>query len=264
MYDFLTPEQLAIQQMARDVARDLVAPIAAQIDADDAFPQDLIEEFGALGLIQLAVPEAFGGAGGQVTEMCLVREEIAQVSPAAAWLAGNNTAGGVMPLILGSTEEMRDRYLPALATGKHLTCICMSEADAGSDVRSIQTRAVRDGDQYVINGTKTFISFGPLASFGTVLAKTATDDPERDVFSSFFFDASWPGISVGHKDHKMGMRGVPTAEVRFEGVRIPASHLLGGGEGRGHVAGAQGFEPQSSHRGRLWCGSRARGRRLRS
>ncbi len=231
--DFLTAEQVAIRDMARDVAENLVAPLAARIDEEDAMPPALVEEFGRLGLIQLAVPEEYGGAGGRVTEMCLVREQISRVSASAAWLAGNNTAGGVMPLLLGGTDELRRRYLPELATGRYLTCIAMSEADVGSDVGAMRTRAERDGDHYVVNGTKTFISSGPVASFGTVLAKTGPVTGGKEAISSFFFDAGWKGISVGQKDRKMGMRGIPTGEVRFEDVRIPASHILGGGEGRG-------------------------------
>ncbi|WP_011582593.1 MULTISPECIES: acyl-CoA dehydrogenase family protein [Chelativorans] len=252
--DFLTAEQVAIREMARDVAENLVKPLAAQIDEDDAFPRELIEEFGRLGLIQLAVPEEFGGAGGRVTEMCLVREEISRVSASAAWLAGNNTAGGVMPLLLGSTEEMRRRYLPELATGKHLTCIAMSESDAGSDVSAIRTTAVRDGDHYVVNGTKTFISSGPVASFGTVLAKTGPVSAGKDAISSFFFDASWKGISVGKKDRKLGMRGTPTGEIRFEDVRIPASHILGGGEGRGFALAMKVLNRNRPTVGAFGCG----------
>lgn len=227
MDPFLTPAQVALKEQAAEVASQVAAPVAALIDETDTFPTDLARTFGELGLIQLCVPEQYGGPGGRVTEACLVREEIGKVSMAASMIASNNTVGGVLPLVLAGSEELKDKYLPALATGEHLTCVAITEPEAGSDVSNMRSRAVRDGDHYVINGSKCFITFGSVASFCTLLVRTGSEADGARGLSAFFVHTDWPGFNVGKNERKMGMHGIPNVEISLEDLRVPVANRLG-------------------------------------
>jgi alkylation response protein AidB-like acyl-CoA dehydrogenase len=165
-------EQLAFRDGIRRMVERHVVPIAAEIDETDRFPTELLPIYGDMGLMQLWVPERYGGPEGNLTLMCIAREEISRVSPACGSIAGLNTMF-IMPLLHFGTEEQRQRFLPQIAKGGVVTAIAISEPQAGSDVSAMTTRAVRDGDSYVINGRKQWCSYGVEADYIVLMARTA-------------------------------------------------------------------------------------------
>ncbi|MBJ3775343.1 acyl-CoA dehydrogenase family protein [Acuticoccus mangrovi] len=222
-----TDEQVAFRDMVRKVSEQEVAPIAAKIDDEDEFPHELAELFGELGLLQLWVPEEYGGPGGDLTTVCIAKEELGKVSLTASALCGNNSIGLILPLLHIGTEEQKRKYLPQSGAGKVITAVAMTEPQTGSDVRSMRTTAKRQGnDSYVINGQKTWITWGGHADYVLVFAKTSEDDAS-DSISAFIVDTKTPGFKVGRKERKMGRNGAPNHELFFEDMVVPADCMLG-------------------------------------
>lgn len=222
-----TDEQVAFRDSVRKMVQKSVRPIADEIDRTDRFPEELVPVFGDMGLIQLRLPEKYGGPGGNMTMSCIAAEEIARVSEAASLLSGLNGIGMINPLVYFGTEEQRQKLLPQLAAGRTLTSVAITEPHAGSDVGSMRTRAVRDGNSsYVINGQKVYITFSPVAKYMTVFAKTGEGDGTHNI-SAFLVDTATPGFSVGKPERKMGINGVPNAPVYFDNMRIPAENRIG-------------------------------------
>ena len=217
----------------RMVARD-VAPLVSSMEGTDRFPEELVPIFGDMGLMQLWLPEEYGGPGGDLTTVCIAKEEIAKVSLAAATLCGNNSISFVLPILHYGTEEQKQRWLPLAAEGRLVSAIGITEPQTGSDVSSLRTRAVRDGDSYVINGQKSWITWGGNAHFLLLFARTS-DAPGSDGISAFMVDTKTPGFRVGRQEHKMGRHGSPSHELYFEDMRVPADCLLGK-EGEGFKA----------------------------
>lgn len=204
-----------------------IEPIAAQIEEEDRLPMDrLVPIFGDMGLLQMLVPEAYGGAGGNLTMTCIAKEEIAKCSPAVALLASQNSAGAVLPLLYIGTEAQRQRFLPEFAKGRLITALAITEPHCGSDVRAMKTRARRDGNSYVLNGSKCFITMGSHANYVLVMAKTSETDG-YDGISAFLVDTKTPGFKVGKKERTMGLKGIPSVELFFDEMRVPADHLIG-------------------------------------
>src|SRR5277367_1629988 len=188
-----TEEQNAFRDSIQKMVARHVAPIAAEIDATDRFPTELVKLFGEMGLMQLWVPEQYGGPNGNLTMVCIAREEIAKVSPACASIAGLNSMF-IMPLLHFGSEEQRKKYLPIIAAGGVVTAIAISEPQAGSDVTAINTRAYRDGDSYVINGRKQWCSYGVAADFIVLMARTGAG-PGSEGISAFIVEPKkMPGI----------------------------------------------------------------------
>jgi alkylation response protein AidB-like acyl-CoA dehydrogenase len=208
------------------MVRDHVTPIAEEVDETDRFPAELIEVFGDMGLLQLAIPEIYGGPGGDLTSTCIAREEIARGGLTGLGQLGGQTGVVVQPLLAFGTEEQRQRFLPELAKGRSLTCLAMTEPHAGSDPAAMTTRAVRDGSSWVINGQKCYITWGSVARYALVMART-TDRPGSHGISAFMVDTSSPGFIVGRHDRKMGQHGVPNVELFFDDLRVPADDMLG-------------------------------------
>ena len=181
-----TEEQIAFRDTVRKMVAKHVAPIAAEIDETDRFPLELVKLFGEMGLMQLWVPERYGGPNGNLTMACLAREEISRASPACASIAALNTMF-IMPLLHFGSEEQRAKYLPIIAKGGVVTAIAISEPQAGSDVTAINTRARKDGDSYVINGRKQWCSYGVVADYIVVMARTS-DAPGADGISAFIVE----------------------------------------------------------------------------
>jgi alkylation response protein AidB-like acyl-CoA dehydrogenase len=231
---YLTEEQTAFVASIRRMVERHVAPIAAEIDETDRFPEELVPIYGDMGLLQQWVPEAYGGPGGNLTLLCLAKHEIAKVSMAASVLAGQNSIGMILPLLHFGTEEQRQRFLPEVAKGRTLTAVCMSEPHCGSDVAAMKTKAVRDGSSYVINGQKCFITFGSVAHFVLLFARTA-EGRGVDGISAFLVDTKSPGFKVGRNEKKMGLGGVPNVQLFFEDLRVPIENRLGE-EGQGFKA----------------------------
>src|SRR6202047_5416294 len=236
----LTEEQLAFRDTVRKMVGKHVAPIAAAIDETDRFPLEIVKLFGEMGLMQLWVPEKKGGPNGNLTMMCIAREEISKVSPACASIAGLNTMF-IMPLLHFGSEEQRKKFLPIIAKGGVVTAIAISEPQAGSDVTAITTRARKDGDCYILNGRKQWCSYGVAADYIVVMARTG-DGPGADGISAFIVEPKkMPGITFGRHERKMGFRGAPNTPIFFDNVRVPVENLVGE-EGKGFRASMRALD----------------------
>jgi acyl-CoA dehydrogenase len=223
----LSEEQQALRDLARDFAQREIAPLAAELDREQRYPQEIVERYFELGLLHYGVPKEYGGGGLGSLEGCLVAEELAAGSGGVeVGLYGNIL--GLLPLLIAGSDELKEELLPRHCSGPNQSALCVTEAGAGSDVGSIRTRACRDGGEYVIDGTKRFITNGGVASLYTVIAKEDPDLGNRGL-SAFVVPADTPGLSHGRKEDKLGQRSSDTCEVIFEEVRIPARYLLGRG-----------------------------------
>jgi alkylation response protein AidB-like acyl-CoA dehydrogenase len=230
----LNEAQLAMRDAIRTMVEREIRPIAAEIDETDRIPERLFDVFGDMGLMQLWIPERYGGPGGDLTTVCLAREEIARVSEACALIAGQNSIGLVLPLLHFGTEEQRQRWLPMAAKGRTLTAVAITEPEAGSDVGAMKTRARRDGDSWVIDGQKCYITWGNIAHWVLVFARTS-GERGFDGISCFLVDTKTPGFHVGKNERKMGLHGVPNVSLYFEEMRVPAENMIGQ-EGQGFRA----------------------------
>jgi len=213
----------------RKFAEDRVAPNAAAADRDSTYPQASFDACRDLELPALGIPEAYGGAGADMITQAIMAEEIARVcaSMAVTLLISKLS---MLPVMNWASEELKQSYLPRIASGEFQGSYCLSEADAGSDVASMRTRAVRDGDDYVLTGAKHWITNAGVSDTYTVFAVTDPGAGRRGI-SCFLVEAGW-GVEVGKHEDKMGLRGSPTAAVTFDGIRVPKSHLIGE-EGQG-------------------------------
>jgi alkylation response protein AidB-like acyl-CoA dehydrogenase len=224
----LTEEQTLLRDAVRTLADERVAPRAAAIDKSAEFPQDLRELLAAQDILALPFPVEYGGLGGELLSVCLAIEQIARACATTSLILIVQELGS-LPLLIGGTEEQKARWVPKLASGEHLISFALTEAEAGSDAAAIRTTATRDGDDYVITGGKRFISHGSIANLITVFAVTDPDPkaPRHRRLSCFVVEVPTPGFSVARLEHKMGIRGSPTAELAFDGVRVPAANLVG-------------------------------------
>ena len=230
MVDFrLNEEQEALRKTVEDFARKVVALRAEQYDETGEFPYDVVAQMGQMGLFGLPFPERYGGMGGDFFALCLALEELARVDSSVAITLEAAVSLGAMPLFRFGSEEQRQRWLPDLATGARLAGFGLTEPGAGSDAGASRTTARRDGDEWVINGSKAFItnSGTDITSFVTVTAITSTDDQGRKDISSIIVPSGTPGFTVGGKLSKVGWRASDTHELAFSDVRVPAENLLG-------------------------------------
>jgi alkylation response protein AidB-like acyl-CoA dehydrogenase len=235
----LTEEHLAFRQVVRDICTDRIAPRAAEIDRTGEFPWDVAKTLADNGLLGLHVPSEYGGSGADTLTFCLLVEEIARVCASSSVIPLVQKLGS-MPLLMAASHEQKQRWFPAIAAGEDLVSYCISEADAGSDPAAMRTTAVRDGDGWVLSGTKTWISMASASSAFTVLAKTDPDAGARGV-SAFYVRHDDPGFSVGKAEDKLGIKGSPTCQVHFDDCRIPGDRLLGE-LGRGFTYAMQSFD----------------------
>ncbi len=229
----LDPEtfRLLRETVARFVTERLI-PREAEVVETNAVPADVVDEMKALGLFGLSISPEYGGLGLTMSEEVQVVFELGRASPAFRSVAGTNIGIGSQSIVMAGTDEQKARYLPALASGDLIGSFALTEPDAGSDAMALRTSAKKDGDHYILNGTKRYITNAPSAGLFSVMARTA---PERkaDAISCFLVEAGTPGIRVGTPDKKMGQRGALTCDVVFEDCRVPASALLGEKEGNG-------------------------------
>jgi len=228
MIDFsLSKDQQALRDLARDFAEKEIAPLAAELDREQRYPQEIVEKCFELGLLHYGVPQEYGGGGLGSLEGCLIAEELAAGSGGVeVGLYGNIL--GLLPLLIAGSEQLREELLPSHCSGPNQAALCVTEAEAGSDVGSIRTRAWRFGDEYVIDGTKRFVTNGGVASLYAVIAKEDPDLGYRGL-SAFIVPADTPGVSRGIREDKLGQRSSDTCEMIFEEVRIPARYQLGSG-----------------------------------
>jgi alkylation response protein AidB-like acyl-CoA dehydrogenase len=229
---FLTAEQELIQQIARRFARERVAPVSAELDEKGEFPRKLLNALARTDLCGVYIPERYGGLGGGMFEFCLVVEEISRVDSGVA-ICFAATGLGVIPILLFGTEEQKQRYLPDVAAGSKLGAFALTEPNAGSDSFAQETSAARDGDHYVLNGAKQWITNGREADIYTVIAVTNRARGARGI-SAFIVEKDTPGFTFGKKESKMGIRASSTTSLFFNNCRIPVENLLGR-EGMGLV-----------------------------
>ena len=227
----LTDEQQMIQAMAREFAESEIAPIADEIDRDERFPHETVKRMGELGLMGIAVPEAWGGAGSDMVSYVLALEEIAKhCASHAVVMSVNNSLYG-WPILTYGTDAQRERFLKPVAGGHALGSFALTEPQAGSDARNQATTAVRDGDHYVVNGRKLFITNGRESSFALLFCQTDRTKAHRGI-TALVVEKGTPGFSVGKTEDKLGIRASDTAELIFEDCRVPVAHRIGE-EGQG-------------------------------
>ena len=237
----LTDEQILIRDAVRILADEQVAPRAAAIDSEAAWPDDMRRLLGEHDVFAIPFGEQHGGLGADLLTLCLAIEELSRRCATTGLILAVQALGAI-PIQVAGTPEQQDRWLPGLATGEKLIAFGLTEAEAGSDPAGIRTRAVRDGDEYVIDGSKRFISHGSVADYVVVFAVTNPDaeKPSRRL-SALLVETDRPGFKVTRLEHKMGIRGSPTAELAFDGVRVPVGNRLGD-EGKGFAIAMQTFE----------------------
>jgi alkylation response protein AidB-like acyl-CoA dehydrogenase len=221
----LPEEHQLLRKTVREVAEDKIAPRAAEIDETGEFPWDVHDALVAADLHAVHVPEQYGGSGADAIASAIVIEEIARACCASSLIPAVNKLG-TMGLLLAGDEELKSHYLGRLARGEGMFSYCLSEPEAGSDAANMKTRAVRDGDSYVLNGTKRWITNAGVSEFYTVMAVTDPDAGSRGI-SAFVVEKSDEGVSFGAPEKKMGIKGSPTREVYFDNVRIPADRMIG-------------------------------------
>jgi alkylation response protein AidB-like acyl-CoA dehydrogenase len=226
--DFSFPKEYELfRRMVREFARNEVAPIAAEIDRDERVPMETIKKAAKLGLMGVPFPQKYGGAGAGEMGYCIFMEEINRVCGSTATIIGAHTGIGAMSIYLDGTEEQKQKYLVPLARGEKIAAFALTEPNAGSDAAAIQTRAVRDGDYFVLNGSKLWITNGDIADVITVFAVTDPALGARGGVTAFIVEKDYPGFKVGTKEEKLGIRGSSTCELFFDDCRVPKENVLG-------------------------------------
>ena len=223
---------LLLDSISRFV-REVLVPHENEVAETDAIAPAIVAQMRALGLFGLSIPEQYGGLQLTMEEEVRVAFEIARTSPAFRSLIGTNNGIGSQGIVIDGTPEQKERYLPRLASGEIIGAFALTEPGSGSDAASLRTSAVRDGDAYILNGSKRFITNAPEASIFTVMARTDAVKRGAGAISAFIVERDTPGLSLGKTDKKMGQRGAHTCDVIFENCRVPAANLIGGKEGVG-------------------------------
>ena len=241
--DLETREQL-IDTVRRFVSERL-RPLEAKVSEEDAMPPELVAEMKELGLFGLSIPAEYGGLDLSMEDECLVAVELGRTSPAFRSTFGTNVGIGSQGLVMFGTEEQKAKYLPGIASGDIITSFALTEPEAGSDSAAVQTRAVLDGDCYVLNGSKRYITNANKADLFTVMTRTDANNPGAGGVSAFLVERNLPGLSVGKPEKKMGQQGAHICDVNFDNVRVPVGARLGR-EGEGFKVAMQVLD-----RGRL-------------
>ena len=225
--------QTLLEDSLRRFINEVLVPAEEQVAETDQIPAEIIEQMKELGLFGLTLPEEYGGLGLSMEEEVRIGFELGQTSPAFRSYIGTNNGIGGSGIVIDGTPEQKEKYLPRMAAGELIGSFALTEPEAGSDAGSLRTTAVRDGDFYVLNGTKRFITNAPHAGIFTVMARTSNEIKGAGGISAFIVEANTPGLSLGKIDKKMGQKGAHTCDVIFENCRVPASQLIGGVEGVG-------------------------------
>lgn len=229
-------DQETLNALADNIARfvrERLIPNEAIVAETDEIPADIVEDMKAMGLFGLTIPEAYGGLQLTMEEEVVTMLELGRASPAFRSLIGTTVGIGSQGILFDGTESQKSHYLPRLATGELIASFALTEPESGSDAASLRTTAVRDGDWYVVNGTKRFITNAPQAGIFTLMARTNPNNKGAGGISALIVDAQTPGISFGKRDSKMGQKGAHTCDVIFENCRVPAANLIGNVEGMG-------------------------------
>ena len=221
----LSEDHLLLRETVRELAEAKIAPAAADVDANARFPREALDALTGAGLHAAHIPEAYGGEGADALATAIIIEEVARAFASSSLIPAVNKLGTV-PLLLAGSEELKQKYLPPVARGEALFSYALSEAGAGSDAAAMRTRAVRDGDNWVLNGTKMWISNAGESRFYTVMAVTSPDRGARGI-SAFVVEKTDPGVSFGAPEKKLGIKGSPTRTVILADARIPADRMIG-------------------------------------
>ena len=222
-----------ITDTIRQFVNNQLIPMEHWVAENDRLPDDIINQMRELGLFGLTIPEEYGGLGVTMEEEVTLAFELGRTSPAFRSLIGTNNGIGSSGLVIDGTEAQKQKYLPRLASGEIIGSFCLTEPDSGSDAASLKTTAIKDGDTYVINGTKRYITNAPEAGVFTVMARTDPDNKRSGGISAFIVESDTPGITLGKIDKKMGQKGAHTCDVIFDNCVVPADALIGGVEGVG-------------------------------
>jgi len=222
----LSEEQQAFRHSIRQLAEDKIAPRAAEIDEADEYPWDIDELLVKNGFAGVSYPEEYGGAGGGALELCILVEEISRVSGGVALIPAVNKLGAI-PVLLAGSDDMRKKVCTGIMNGDHRMSYCLTEPGSGSDAAAMRSRAVKDGDSWILNGSKRFITGAGASDLYTYFAVTDQDAPKGKNITAFLISKDMPGFSLGRKEDKMGIRGSPTREVIVEDVRVPAENVIG-------------------------------------
>lgn len=236
----------------RRFVRERLMPLERYVEDNDSVPPELVQEMRDLGMFGLSIPEAYGGLGLSMSQECRVAFEIGQTSLAFRSIFGTNIGIGSQGILMDGTEEQKSSLLPRVASGEVQMAFALTEPDAGTDAAALKTQAVQDGDHYVLSGTKRFISNAPHANLFTLMARTGGSGGEG--ISAFIVPADAPGLSLGKPDKKMGQRGTKTCDVILDGVRVPASNIIGGQPGRGFKTALKVLNRARLHLAAVGCG----------
>ena len=242
------PEILeALLDSVRRFVRERLVPFENEVAETDEIPESIVQEMRELGLFGMTIPEEFGGLALTMEEECRVLLELCQTAPAFRSVIGTTVGIGSQGILIDGTPEQQQEWLPKLATGEVIASFALTEPEAGSDAASLRTTAIKDGDHYVVNGTKRFITNAPHAGMFTLMARTDPTNKGAGGVSSFIVDAKSPGISFGKYDKKMGQRGAHTCDVIFDNVKVPAANLIGLREGQGFKTAMKVLEKGRIH-----------------
>jgi acyl-CoA dehydrogenase len=220
-----TDEQLMMRNMVRDFAQAEIAPFIERMEAGE-FPREMLKKMGELGLMGITAPAEYGGAEMDFTSYIIAIHELSKVSAVMGVILSVHTSVGTNPILYFGNEEQKQKYVPKLARGEFIGAFCLTEPSAGSDAGSLKTRAIRDGETYVLDGSKVFITNGGEADVYIVFASTNPEEGSRGI-SAFIVEKGTPGFIIGKDERKMGLHGSRTLQLTFENMRIPATNLLG-------------------------------------
>ncbi|KXG08542.1 Acyl-CoA dehydrogenase [Anoxybacillus sp. P3H1B] len=226
-----TEEQEMMRKMVREFAESEIAPFVEQMEKGE-FPRPILSKMAELGLMGITIPEEYGGAGMDFVSYIIAIHEISKVSATVGVILSVHTSVGTNPILYFGTEEQKRKYVPKLASGEYLGAFCLTEPSAGSDAKSLKTKAVRQGDYYILNGSKVFITNGGEADTYIVFARTNPDETGSRGISAFIVEKDTPGFIIGKDEKKMGLHGSRTVQISFEDAKVPAENLLGE-EGQG-------------------------------
>ena len=237
----------ALLDSVRRFVRERLVPAENEVSETDEIPEAIVQEMRDLGLFGMTIPEKFGGLELTMEEECRVLFELCQTAPAFRSIIGTTVGIGSQGILMDGTPEQQAQWLPKLATGEVIASFALTEPEAGSDAASLRTSARREGDFYIVNGTKRYITNAPHAGMFTLMARTNPEDKGAGGVSSFIVDAKSPGISFGKYDKKMGQRGAHTCDVIFDNVKVPAANLIGLKEGQGFKTAMKVLEKGRIH-----------------
>ena len=222
----LTDEQQAFRQSIRELVEDKIAPRAAEIDEADEYPWDIDDLLVRNGFAGVSYPEEYGGAGGGAIDLCILVEEISRACAGVSLIPAVNKLGAI-PVLIAGTNDQKKKVCTGITNGEHRMSYCLTEPGSGSDAAAMRSRAVRDGDNWVITGSKRFITGAGASDLYTYFAVTDPDRPKGKNITAFLISKDMDGVSLGRKEDKMGIRGSPTREVILDGCRVPSANVIG-------------------------------------